>query len=495
VKLSELAADVAVRDRINWNDVEVSGVETDSRRVKRGSCFVAVAGSAADGHAFVGEAERAGAAALVVSRPVASPLPALVVEDTALAAALVARRFYGDPASKIVLAGITGTNGKTSSAFLLRSVLETDGRACCIIGTVGYGSGDSLVSAGNTTPGAVDLHRMMAEFVERGCRSVVMEVSSHAAQQNRIAGLEFDVGAFTNATRDHLDYHGTFERYVEAKEIFVRTLDAPGRRKRPGTLAWNADDPAVAAVAGRFAGPNVSFGLETPADVRAERIEATLRATNFDLVVGASRERLSLSLLGMFSIYNALTAAAAAHALGVGLPAIKRGLEGVRAVPGRFQVVASGAGPTAIVDYAHTPDALEKLLRFCRELRPKRVITVFGCGGDRDRGKRPIMGAIAAALSDVVYVTDDNPRTEDPDRIVKEVLDGVGPAAAAVVRVVRDRREAIQEAIREGREGDLVVIAGKGHENEQILHGRRVPFNDAAEAASALAAAEARREG
>jgi UDP-N-acetylmuramoyl-L-alanyl-D-glutamate--2,6-diaminopimelate ligase len=490
VRLSELVADIAVKDRINWSDVEVSGVAADSRAVKPGSCFVAIAGSAADGHAFIGEAERAGAAALIVERPAASALPALVVEDSALAAALAARRFYGDPASGIALAGITGTNGKTSSAFLLRSILEAGLGACGIIGTVGYGAGGALAAAGNTTPGAVDLHRMIAEFVAQGCRAVVMEVSSHAAAQGRIHGLEFDVGAFTNATRDHLDYHGTFERYVEAKERFVRTLDAPGRRKRPGTLAWNADDPAVAGVAGRFAGPSVSFGLGAGAAVRAERIDASLRATNFDLVVGGERVRLSLKLLGVFSIYNALAAAAAAHALGVDVATIRRGLEGVSAVPGRFQVVAGGAGPTAIVDYAHTPDALEKLLRFCRELRPRRVITVFGCGGDRDRGKRPIMGGIAVELSDLVYVTDDNPRTEDPDRIVKEILDGAGSGAASV-RVVRDRREAIHEAIREGREGDIVVIAGKGHENEQILDGRRIPFNDAAEAREALARTEA----
>ncbi len=494
MKLSSLVADIAAVDRRNWNDVDITGVASDSRAVRPGSCFIAVAGHAADGHAFVPDAERAGAAALVVARPVESSLPTLVVEDTALAAALAAKRFYGDPASKMTLAGITGTNGKTSSAFLLRSILEGEKSACGIIGTVGYGASLALVPAGNTTPGAVALYRMMAEFVEQGCGSAVMEVSSHAAEQGRIAGLEFDVGAFTNVTRDHLDYHETFERYIEAKERFVRSLAAPGRRKRPGTLVWNADDANVAAVAGRFTGSRVSFGLGADATVRAERIDANLRHTAFDLVVGSERVRLSLRLLGIFSIYNSLTAAASAHALGLDISSIKRGLEAVRQVPGRFQVVRGAAGPTAIVDYAHTPDALEKLLRFCRDLRPRRVITVFGCGGDRDRGKRPIMGAIAAELSDAVYVTDDNPRTEDPERIVREILAGIRESVAHV-RVIRDRREAIGEAIRAGDEGDLVVIAGKGHENEQILSGRRVPWSDAAEAASALGTVEARGEG
>ncbi len=494
VRLSQLLEGIETRDRRNWLDIEVSGVTTDSRAVSAGSCFIAVPGRAADGHDFVPEATRAGAAALILQRPVETALPAIIVPDAARAAALVAIRFYGNPGAKIVMAGITGTNGKTSSAFLLRSILAGETNACGIIGTVGYGAGGALASSGNTTPGPVDLHRMLAEFVAQGCRSAVMEVSSHAADQGRMTGLEFDVGAFTNVTRDHLDYHETFERYIEAKERFVRSLTAPGRSKKPGALAWNTDDANVAAVAKRFAGPKVPFGFSPEAAVRAERVEATLRSTAFDLVVGDARVRVEMALLGLFSVYNALTAAAAAHALGFDAAAIRRGLETVAGVPGRFELVAAGAGPTAIVDYAHTPDALERLLRFCRELRPRRVITVFGCGGDRDRGKRPLMGAIAADLSDIVFVTDDNPRTEDPDRIVQEILAGVRDSATPV-RVERDRRAAIRAAIRAAREGDLVVIAGKGHENEQIVGGRRIPFSDVREAQEALAATEARHEG
>ncbi len=493
MKFSRLVSGIDGTARPGAADPDVTGIVTDSRLVQPGNCFVAVVGRAADGHDYIEDALRRGAACLVVQRGAPAGTPALVARDSALAGALVARRFHGDPASRLVLAGITGTNGKTSSAFLLRSILDRAHGPCGMIGTIGYGVGGALEPTPNTTPGAVDLYRLLAGFVARGCRSAVMEVSSHAADQGRIAGLEFDVGAFTNVTRDHLDYHGTLEKYVKAKEIFVTSLADPARAKRPGTFVYNADDPEVVRVASRFKGKRLSFGLGE-ADVRAEGLAADLKGTRFDLVAGSSRARLSLKLLGTISALNALTAAACAHALGVRVDEIKAGLEEVAQVPGRFQVVSGRRGPTVVVDYAHTPDALEKLLAFCRELRPRAIVTVFGCGGDRDRGKRPMMGAIAAKLSNVVIVTDDNPRTEDPDRIVREILAGIG-GDAAPARVVRNRREAIREAVRAAAEGDLVVIAGKGHEAYQIYGETRVPFNDAREAADALEALEVRHQG
>jgi UDP-N-acetylmuramoyl-L-alanyl-D-glutamate--2,6-diaminopimelate ligase len=494
LKLSYLVEEIDIAKRLAFRDVDVTGIATDSRSLKAGDCFVAIKGHAADGHAFVEEAARRGASALVVEHAIEGAIPAIVVRDSSLAAALMAKRFFGDPASRLRLAGITGTNGKTSSAFLLRSIMNIAHGPCGIIGTIGYGDSNELASARNTTPGAVDLYRVMDGFLKRGCRSAVMEVSSHAAEQGRIAGLEFDVGAFTNVTRDHLDYHVTVERYVEAKESFVRTLVESGRKKRPGTFVYNIDDPEVARVAKRFAGPSLSFGLSSSSDVRAEGVKANLKGTRFDLVIGSGRERLDLKLLGTISVYNALTAAACAHALGVDAGRIKAGLENVAQVPGRFQVVSIGRGPAVVVDYAHTPDALEKLLIFCRELGPRTIVTVFGCGGDRDKGKRPMMGGIAARLSNIVFITDDNPRTENPDLIVKEILEGVG-ASAVPIHVVRDRRSAIRAAIGAAREGDLVVIAGKGHENEQICRDGRVPFNDALEAEEALRGREVDHQG
>jgi UDP-N-acetylmuramoyl-L-alanyl-D-glutamate--2,6-diaminopimelate ligase len=493
VKLSQLIEGMEIASRLNFRDVEVGGISSDSRSIKPGDCFVAVRGSAADGHEFALQAAERGASVLVVERPVEISNPVIVVNDSSLAASLLAKRFYGDPVARLVLAGITGTNGKTSSSFLLRSILEDALGPTGIIGTVGYGSTGELAYSANTTPGPIDLYRIMADFKGRGCRGVVMEVSSHAAEQGRIAGLEFDVGVFTNATRDHLDYHGTFERYVEAKEIFVRSLVDVRRSKKSGTFVFNADDPAVAAVAERFGGRTLSFGRSAGADVRAERLEADLAGTRFELAIGAKRVPIALRLLGTFSAYNALAAAGAAHALGVGLDAVKTGLERVAVVPGRFQVVTAKRSPVVIVDYAHTPDALEKLLAFCRELSPRRIVAVFGCGGDRDRGKRPMMGRIAADLSDAVIVTDDNPRTEDPERIVREIVEGMA-GGATPRRVIRDRREAIREAVRGAAEGDLIVIAGKGHENEQIYGTTRHPFNDVKEAEEALRDAEVRHQ-
>jgi len=489
LRLSRCAEGIDIKARLDFNDVEVTGIAIDTRVLKAGDCFIATRGHAADGHAFIAQAIAKGASALVVERPGAYGIPTLVVEDSLLAASRIAKRFYGDPAAKLLLTGVTGTNGKTSTAFLLRSIMNGAHGPCGIIGTVGYGASGALVSAGNTTPGAVDLYRMLAEFVRRGCRSAVMEVSSHAADQGRIAGLEFDVGAFTNLTRDHLDYHATFEAYGEAKEKFIRSLADAGRAKRPGIFVYNADDGEVARVASRVGGRRISFGIVSPADVRAERLAADLAGTRFDLVVGARRVPLALKLLGTFSAYNALAAAASAHASGIGIDEIREGLERVGEVPGRFQVVARGRGPTVVVDYAHTPDALEKLLNFCRELSPRMIITVFGCGGDRDRGKRPLMGAIAARLSNIVYVTDDNPRTEDPERIVRETIEGFR-GSPTPFHVVRDRRTAIREAVGAARGGDLVVIAGKGHESEQLYGAARIPFSDAREAAEALEALE-----
>lgn len=493
MKLSDLTRDIDIKERRNFRDVDVNGISTDSRTNVEGCLYAAIRGHSVDGHDFVGQAADRGAKALIVEKPISSILPTLVVDDSAAAAALIAKTFFGDPASGIILAGITGTNGKTSTCFLLRSILTCAIGPTGIIGTVGFGTSNGLTAATHTTPASVDLYRIIAEFVEMGCRAVVMEVSSHATVQRRITGLEFDVGVFTNITRDHLDYHGTFEEYAEAKEMFAHTLVEQERQKAKGVLVYNRDDARLVTIAERFSGSTVSYGLASDCDVCADNVRADLHGTGFDLVSSGERASVKLTLLGSFSVYNALAAAAAARTLGVGMKDIKAGLEGVAEVPGRFQVVATGTGPKVIVDYAHTPDALEGLLTFCRELKPRRLLTVFGCGGDRDRGKRPLMGRIAAKLSDAVYVTDDNPRTEDPDGIVREILEGMKDATTPFA-VIRDRREAIRRAVNDGEGGDLVVIAGKGHENEQILRDRRIPFHDAKEAIDALKDSEVRHQ-
>ena len=482
MKLKELLGAVGCRETSNLDDREITGLSTDSRTVKEGEIFIAVKGHELDGHDFIDQAVRNGASAIVTDRMVGSRAPNCIVDDTSVAAALLARRFFSDPAANLLLVGITGTNGKTSASFLLDSILSCSIGRTGIIGTVGVGSMGELSASTHTTPESVHLYRTLSDFLERGCRAVVMEVSSHAAVQGRIAGLEFDLGVFMNISRDHLDYHETLERYVAAKELFVSTLIEPDRTKEPGILVYNADDALVREVADRFGGDTISFGFGGDAAVRGENLEADLDGTRFGLTCDGESIGIELELLGSFSAYNALAAAAAARAVGVSLFDIKRGLERVGGVPGRFQVVSTGKGPKVVVDYAHTPDALERLLLFCKDLGPKRIITVFGCGGERDKGKRPIMGRIARDISDRVYVTDDNPRGEDPDGIIEDILSGSGRD----VEVVRDRRVAIERAVAEAGEGEIVVVAGKGHETYQIIGNERLPFNDVEEAIRVL---------
>ncbi len=486
MKLSELLGAIACGERSRSGDPEISGISTDSRSVKEGDVFVAVRGHTMDGHDFLDQAVRNGASALVVDRMYESELPTCLVEDTSIAAARLAQRFFSDPAAGLMLVGITGTNGKTSTSFLLESILSLAVGKTGIIGTIGVGPMGELSAATHTTPASVHLYRSLSEFLGKGCKAVVMEVSSHAAVQHRIAGLEFDLGLFMNISRDHLDYHETLDRYVAAKEMFVSTLVDPERKKKPGALIYNADDERVRGIGERFGGDSVSFGFEEGAAVRGHGLTADLEGTRFDLTCDGGTARIELKLLGSFSACNALAAAAAARALGVELSLIKEGLERIEGVPGRFQVISVDEGPKIVVDYAHTPDALERLLAFCRDLGPSRITTVFGCGGDRDRGKRPIMGRIASEISDEVYVTDDNPRTEDPEAIIEDILEGSGRD----VHVMRDRSLAIRKAVEGAGEGEIVVIAGKGHETYQIIGTDRIPFDDVEEARKALISRE-----
>ncbi len=482
MKLSRLIENINIVERKDFRDVEITGITPDSNEVNPGYIFVAVKGTRADGHDFAGHALERGASALVVEKRVESGRPQLVVNDTSLVLALIAKKFYGHQDEKLRLAGITGTNGKTSTSFLLRSIMEHSGVRTGIMGTVGYGSDKQLNHSTYTTPGAVELYRTLAEFEQRGVENVVMEVSSHALAQSRVGGLQFDIAIFTNITRDHLDYHGTFEEYVEAKAKLISALKGG---EHEGVLIYNRDDSYVSMLAGRFRGKRVSFGLSDQADVRAGGIKAGMEGTHFDIVAGGDITHVDMKLLGEFSIYNALAAAAAAGCMGIEKENIKRGIERVGSVPGRFQVITAPGAPRVIVDYAHTPDALKNLLNFCSRLGAERIITVFGCGGDRDRGKRPLMGKIAGEYSDLVLVTSDNPRTENPLAIIKDVVEGVEQSGTDC-RILENRREAIREGVMEGREDELVIIAGKGHECVQILRDTRIPFSDVEEARKAI---------
>lgn len=488
VMLSRLIAVLKNASVRNVSDVAVTRVTNDSRQVEPGTLFVATRGVQIDGHDFVDAALKRGAVAVVAERPASvADAPQIVVGDSTKALAELVSEFYGNPSRDLRLFGVTGTNGKTSTAHLLRSICETSSWGQVgVIGTVGHGVGSEFEKSVHTTPEPVTLHRLFAEMKAKGCSGVVVEVSSHAVRQQRVWGVDFEIGMLTNVTRDHLDYHPTFADYVGAKSEFCHSLLSKERRKKPGVLAYSADNEHSREIGEGFGGEKLAVSTEGPADVFATEVRATLQGTRFVLnVKGEKPIGVELKLLGSFSVSNAVLAAAGARIIGIGIDGIKAGLEAVKRVPGRFEAIGGGSRPLVIVDYAHTPDSLERTLLFCRSLEPKRLLTVFGCGGDRDRGKRPLMGEIAQRISHVCYVTSDNPRSEDPAKIIADILSGMDPRRPGVV-VEMDRREAIREAVRKARAGDLVAICGKGHEDYQIVGANRFHFDDREEAAMAL---------
>lgn len=488
VMLSRLIAALRNAKSHNLHDAAVTKVTNDSRQVEPGALFVATRGVETDGHDYLEAALKRGAVAVVAERPApASDAPQVVVEDSARAFAEIVSEFHGNPSRDLRLFGVTGTNGKTSTAHLLRSICEVSSWGKVgVIGTVGHGVGGEFERSVHTTPEPATLHRLFAEMKGKGCSGVVVEVSSHAVRQQRVWGVDFEIGMLTNVTRDHLDYHPTFADYVGAKREFCYSLLSKDRRKKEGVLAYSLDNEHSREIGDGFAGRKLTVSAEEPADVFAAEVRATLQGTRFVLnVKGEKPVEVNLKLLGSFSVSNAVLAAAGARIIGIDTLGIKAGLEAVTRVPGRFEAIGGGSRPLVIVDYAHTPDSLERTLLFCRGLEPKRLLTVFGCGGDRDRGKRPLMGEIAQRISHVCYLTSDNPRSEDPERIIADVLSGMDRTRRGLV-VEIDRREAIRGAIREARPGDLVAICGKGHEDYQVVGAVRRRFDDREEAQKAL---------
>ncbi len=482
--LEELVAALPFHRTSGRTDLEIRGIAYDSRRCAPGYLFVAWRGFVHDGHDFVGEAHARGAVAACVEREIRVPagMTRLVVPDARAALGYLASAFYGHPAKKMRLIGVTGTNGKTTTTYLVRSVLAAAGKKTGLIGTVQYLVGDKEYPVVRTTPESLDLQRMLDEMARAFTEAVVMEVSSHALWLHRVVGCEFDAGVFTNLSQDHLEHHQTMERYLQAKSLLFETLGSSywGPPKAgPKVAVLNADDPASQYIAERTPARVMWYGLREGAQVRGEDVVVTPRGVRFVAVTPAGRLPLELALTGRFNAYNALAAVAVGLAEGVPLDAIRRGLEAVRGVPGRFEAVDEGQDFAVVVDYAHTPDGLENVLQTARELTRGRVIAVFGAGGDRDRTKRPLMGEAAGRLSDVVVLTSDNPRSEDPTSILRDIEAGLARVRKrGDYHLVVDRKEAISRAIRMARTGDLVLIAGKGHETYQIFHDRTVPFDD-----------------
>ena len=479
--LAALCGGVDIMEQRGDMSRPIHRVTDDSRAVTGGSLFVAVKGERVDGHEFVDRAIKAGAVAVVAQAPVAlGSLPFVRVNDSRKALGLLGSRFHGNPSAHLKMIGVTGTNGKTTTTYLCKALLEGIGRRVGLIGTVGYQIGLETLPASHTTPGALDLQELLAKMVERELTAAVMEVSSHALALDRTAGCEYDMAVFTNLTQDHLDFHHTMDEYYEAKlRLFTGLV---GGQKIGKRAIVNMDDPRGDAIRNACPVPVWGYALKSQADLKAEHVRLSLTGTTFTAATPSGSFPVESRLVGEHNVYNLLGAIGVALHDGATIDQIREATTHLTNVPGRFERILSGQDFTVVVDYAHTEDALVRLLTAARTLKTDRIITVFGCGGDRDRGKRPKMGRAAVEYSDVVILTSDNPRTEDPMTILHEVEIGVRDALArrnhVQYHLVPDRREAIGAAVQEARRGDMVLIAGKGHEDYQIIGAQKFHFDD-----------------
>ncbi|MCR4403182.1 MAG: UDP-N-acetylmuramoyl-L-alanyl-D-glutamate--2,6-diaminopimelate ligase [Firmicutes bacterium] len=483
LQLRDLLKQVGVEASTGDMGVLVRGVAYDSRAVEPGYLFVCIRGERHDGHDFAEEAVRRGAVALVVEKDVtvAEGVAAVRVRDSREALARVAQAFYGDPSRSMVCVGVTGTKGKTTTTHLVKHVLDASGKWCGIIGTIGHVVGDEVIESKHTTPESLDVQRILAEMRKRGQRAAAMEVSSHAVVQGRVLGVDFDIGVFTNIGHDHLDFHGTFESYLAAKTSFFEALDrGPSPKGITRTAVINLDQAHARHIISRTRAHVMTYGISSAADVRAEDVRLLKQGASFTVNTPKGRADVRLKLSGVFNVYNALAAIACGVAAGASPEEAKSGVESVVGVPGRFETVDEGQPFVVIVDFAHTPDSLENVLRAARGLAMGEMTVVFGCGGDRDRTKRPIMGEIAARLANHVIITSDNPRSEDPESICREIEDGVLRVRRPLegYEVIVGRADAIRRALFRAKEGDVVVIAGKGHETYQIFRDRAIHFDD-----------------
>jgi len=491
--LVEAVSGAQVRGDLNR---AVRGLTHDSRQVEPGFLFAALPGQKTDGHLFIPQAVERGACAVVAEAGrgdlETGEAALILVPRTRPALAAIAACFYDCPSRQLSLTGVTGTNGKTTTTYMLEAMMRAAGRKVGVIGTLAYRIGDEVLEAPFTTPEAPDLQRLLRQMVDNGVTHAAMEVSSHALAQHRADHCEFSCAIFTNLTRDHLDFHADAQEYFEAKaRLFRDQALMPTQRARANII--NLDDPSGRNLASIAGGVTITYGCREQADFFARDVEVSDEGTSFRVDSPQGSRQVSLHLLGRFNVYNALAALAAALAQGVSLDTAVAALEQVPPVRGRFEKVEEGQDYSVLVDYSHTPDSLEKALLDARNLGARRVLVVFGCGGDRDPGKRPIMGGLAARLADVCFVTSDNPRSEDPDAIIAQIIAGVPRSFKHRCRVEPDRERAIAAALREARSRDVVLIAGKGHETKQIFADRVEAFDDREVAARLLREELARR--
>ena len=477
--LAELIKNLKYKEFSGVKNLEINKIEYDSRLIQEGDLFVAIPGFQIDGHNFIPEAIKRGAVASVMERDGDYPLKAkILVTDTRIALSHLANKFFDFPSSRMGLVGITGTNGKTSITYMIKSILEKKGHKVGLLGTIAYFLGDKKINATHTTPESLDLQRILSQMSQNKISWVVMEASSHSLALNRVEDIDFDVAVFTNLTREHLDFHKTMESYREAKGILFENLSIQRVEKKEKKWAiLNRDDPNWEFFYNKAKVPKLTYSLEKgEGDVYPKSFVYDLNGIRMDLKTPSEQIEVKLNLLGKSNIYNALASAAVCSAIGIDLAMIKSGLESLSPIPGRMEKIDCGQNFNIIIDYAHTPYAFERLLNDIREISKGKIFLVFGCGGDRDKGKRPLMGEIASRLADFSFITSDNPRTEDPQRIFEDILARVEDKRK--VKIVADRKEAIRKVLEEARKNDTVILAGKGHEDYQIIGDKKVHFSD-----------------
>ncbi len=459
-------------------DLIVEGITNDSRQVKENFIFVCIKGEKENGEKYISSALSNGATVIVTERKMdIGDITLIITPDARYSLAVLSSAFYKDPSRKLKMIGVTGTNGKTTTTYFLESIFSANKNKAGVLGTVSYRLGNKIIPSFTTTPSSVELQKILAKMVEDNFDIAVMEVSSHALMQQRVVNCEYDIAIFTNLTPDHLNYHRTMEEYLKAKTKLFTELGKNSRKKGQKFAIINNDDKACEYIMKHTTVSIISYGIENKGDFFAKRIEFNLNYTSFILCTPQGEISITLNLIGLHNVYNALASSAAAQTMGISIDKIKKGLESLKFVPGRFEVISEGQNFTCVVDFAHSPDALERTIQTARHLNPKRIITVFGCGGDRDRSKRPLMGEIAAKNSDFVWITSDNPRSENPMKIVTDIEVGIKRIDFTNYRVVLDRRKAIKEALDYATENDFVLIAGKGHETCQIL-AAIIPFDE-----------------
>ncbi|WP_234119952.1 UDP-N-acetylmuramoyl-L-alanyl-D-glutamate--2,6-diaminopimelate ligase [Clostridium hydrogenum] len=470
MKLKEILAGVSY-ELINGSvDEEITNMHYDSRKIEQNGLFFCIEGYETDGHKYIGKALENGAKAIICTKVPENITNAAVikVEDGRKAMSLLSANFYGNPAKKLKLIGITGTNGKTTSTYIMKSMLENAGYKVGLVGTIANYIGDKKIESHRTTPESMELQKLFHDMVEAGIEYCVMEVSSHSLYLNRVFGITFNEGIFTNLTRDHLDFHKTFENYYKAKMILFENSK---------NSIINIDNEYGKKVFNDVKNSKITYGIENEADVRAENINMSSKGTSFDLNYNGNKISAFVSIPGKYNVYNALCSAAACLNEGISLEKVKLGLEKLASVPGRCEIVTNKYNLKfdVIVDYAHTPDGLMNILSTAREFTKGRLISVFGCGGDRDKTKRPIMGEIGSKMSDIAIITSDNPRSEKPEEIIRDITAGIKKDNYVTIE---NREEAIKEALKMAKEDDVIVLAGKGHEDYQILKDKTIHFDE-----------------